>query len=158
MGTYVTLPGDLTNFRESLELDVNSEPTLTQADAQLLLYEAELELACIYRGYTVPIDSDDSPRSFKTCQLAVLRIMAHYVEVNRGELVEVSSTAEDQEGHEDAWAEFLNNVRTIPNYLADAERSSTGDATDQQGRFQSNFSETSAHRDVRVFKRSEWKA
>ena len=161
MGTYVTLPGDLTDFRRDLSLsDSNpaTQPTLTQATGQLALYEAEAEAAAAFREYTVPLSSTTNPRSFKQVKLAVINAMAAYVLRNRGlgpdSETDVTSDAMICETY---WRDFLAAVRGIPGYLIDATVGTGGDAQPGRVKFRSLVTEQTRDggdvKDFQVFTR-----
>lgn len=158
MGTYVTLPGDLTDFRRDLSLDSLSQPTLTQATAQLALREAEAEAAAAFREYTVPLSSTTSPRAFKHMTLAVVHAMAAYVLRNRG-LGPDSATdvASDAVVCETYWRDFLEAVRNVPGYLIDAVPLTGGDAQPGRVKFRSLVTEQTRDgddvKDYQVFTR-----
>ena len=151
MGTYVTLPGDLSDYDSDLILSGSTEPTTTQADNHLDLLEAEFELAAKSRGYTVPVTSGDSPNSFKLAGLYLVKAVAAYVIRNRGMILDAAGS--DAETVFTEWTDFLRRVREEPNYLADAARESGSDDPDQSPTWLSNMNSSAEARARRVFKR-----
>ena len=151
MGTYVTLPGGLTDVRRDLSLDGSSHPTETQAENMLDMLEAEFELAAKSRGYTVPVDSTASPNSYKIAKIYITKALVSYVLRNRGILSDLAGSEADEVQTE--WRDFLGRVRGEPNYLSDAARDGGSDDPDQTPTWLSNLNSSAEARDQRVFKR-----
>tara|TARA_Y100000310_G_scaffold322097_1_gene380673 strand:- start:251 stop:718 length:468 start_codon:yes stop_codon:yes gene_type:complete len=148
MGTYLTLPGDLSQFRPDLDLSVaNSTPTQAEGEAHLVELEGELENAAATSGYTVPITG---ARSLLAVSVALKWAMAAYAYRARGYGDDTGDPDEDVRLGHTKWEKFIANVLALPMFLSDAPTGAGGFESPHRKGFKSLWSEDTEAVDLRI--------